>query len=371
MGNNALGIPTGTTSSLAGTTLPSGQIVWNTDTKKIHAGDGTTAGGVIIGTGEGGTSDLATETTPGLMSSADKAIIDHLYTPEEVLFYYFSGGNFLNTFTNMAAGFVKYGVANAFKTIDVSALAKIVLRGNVITAGSSGCRMAVIFCVELYPGYGTWYFADGSAVPADNTTGITDVAARYAVSMASTGPLRNAVAVAAADTVAKQLDTSIVISDALKTLAAGSVIPGRMTMTIARWGGAGTGDSPSIGSLGAYLPRSISALGSVIAIPGGVTTTPTASQVIGLHVVDTPFVLPANLNGSRLRTLIAPTASTVIQIAKNGVNVASATVGNGLTDGAFSNTATPCAAGDLLTVTMPATTNGIGAIAYTLLGIPL
>ncbi|WP_223291568.1 hypothetical protein [Defluviicoccus vanus] len=58
---------------------------------------------------------------------------------------------------------------------------------------------------------------------------------------------------------------------------------------------------------------------------GDSLSTPTANQIIGVHLVDTALTLPVNMNGGLASTEAAPTATTVVQITKNGASVGSIT----------------------------------------------
>jgi hypothetical protein len=96
---------------------------------------------------------------------------------------------------------------------------------------------------------------------------------------------------------------------------------------------------------------------------------PTASAIILYTSALRTFTLPANLSGSIVKSLTAATASTVIDIQKNGVSFGSITFALGATDATFSTTATSFAVDDELKLVAPASPDAtLAGIAIDLYG---
>lgn len=93
------------------------------------------------------------------------------------------------------------------------------------------------------------------------------------------------------------------------------------------------------------------------------TGKPTASQVMYGYVVPVGGLrLPQNLPLSSIKVTVAATASTVLSIQKNGVQIGTATIGAAGTSATFSfaNTVN-FAAGDVLTIVGPASPDATAA----------
>lgn len=102
---------------------------------------------------------------------------------------------------------------------------------------------------------------------------------------------------------------------------------------------------------------------------GFFTSEPAASEVLLLHVATDAFSLPDDFAGSRIEIGTNPSAVTVLAVERNGVaagtiSVSAAGVATFTTTGG----ALAVAAGDLLTVTAPADSNGLADVAFTFRG---
>ena len=78
---------------------------------------------------------------------------------------------------------------------------------------------------------------------------------------------------------------------------------------------------------------------------------PTSGEIVLRYVASRPLFFPQNFTGSQLFAGAAATAQTVMNIAKNGGNVGTITIGIGGTTGVFASGASvSLAVGDVLTV---------------------
>jgi len=101
----------------------------------------------------------------------------------------------------------------------------------------------------------------------------------------------------------------------------------------------------------------------VVVVNAGLATIPTSNQVITKIITILPYSFPANMVGSFAVVDIAPTATAVFSLSKNGVQFANITVDVGTTDGRFAGAPTSFSVGDAFTVTSP------GVVDATLKGV--
>lgn len=99
------------------------------------------------------------------------------------------------------------------------------------------------------------------------------------------------------------------------------------------------------------------------------TTTPTASEVLLVHVVTDAFTVPIGLSGTRVSVGTNPAASFILSVRKNGVEFGTVTISTGGVATLAAASATSFAAGDLLSVLGPAVADTtIANVAVTLRG---
>lgn len=100
---------------------------------------------------------------------------------------------------------------------------------------------------------------------------------------------------------------------------------------------------------------------------GFFTTTPAANEVVMMHVATDAFTLPALLAGTQVSVGINPSADTVLAVEINGVAAGTITISAaGVVT--LAGVGGAVAAGDLVTVTAPASSNGLANVAFTLKG---
>jgi hypothetical protein len=94
------------------------------------------------------------------------------------------------------------------------------------------------------------------------------------------------------------------------------------------------------------------------------------SEVIFSHIVTRDLKLSSGLAGSRAKSIGAATASTVLNIKKNGTNVGTITFAASGSTGTFAMaTATSFTGGDILTIVGPATADAtLASVSISLLG---
>jgi hypothetical protein len=96
---------------------------------------------------------------------------------------------------------------------------------------------------------------------------------------------------------------------------------------------------------------------------------PLSSEILIKVIAPRAITYPANMAGSYAKCAIAPTASTVLDIQKNGVSVGTLTFAAASTTGVFSTTALSLVASDIISVRAPATIDATFAdLAITLSG---
>jgi hypothetical protein len=107
-------------------------------------------------------------------------------------------------------------------------------------------------------------------------------------------------------------------------------------------------------------------------VSGAWPGNPGASQVIGRFVFAAPLTFPSGLAGSYGTAGTAATAAASFTIAKNGAAVGAMMFAAGATSATFAmTTATAFGAGDVLTITAPATPDAtLANLAWTLTGTP-
>jgi len=99
----------------------------------------------------------------------------------------------------------------------------------------------------------------------------------------------------------------------------------------------------------------------------GIVGKPADGEVVLLFVAPRSFRIPANAAGSRLKAGTAATGTSVFSIRKNGSEVLTATVAASGTTATFSGSQTDVAAGDVLKIVAPNTTDAtLADIAITL-----
>lgn len=81
----------------------------------------------------------------------------------------------------------------------------------------------------------------------------------------------------------------------------------------------------------------------------------TDGEILIRHVITIPCTFPLNLVGSDIDADVAATGSSVFSVKKNGVEFATATIAAAGTSATFAGPQTAFVAGDVLTVTAPAT----------------
>lgn len=105
-------------------------------------------------------------------------------------------------------------------------------------------------------------------------------------------------------------------------------------------------------------------------ISGFFAGVPSGSATITLHVFPQSLVFPASMAGSEMSLGTAATATTVFDIQKNGVSVATATFAAGGTRATFTGIKFDVVAGDTLSIIAPGVPDATAAdIAYTLTGL--
>jgi hypothetical protein len=96
---------------------------------------------------------------------------------------------------------------------------------------------------------------------------------------------------------------------------------------------------------------------------------PLASEILVKVIFPRAVSFPANFSGSYAKCVVAPTASTVLTVLKNGVNVGTLTFAAAGTTGTFSTSALSFSAADLLVIQAPASVDATFAdFACTLTG---
>jgi hypothetical protein len=108
----------------------------------------------------------------------------------------------------------------------------------------------------------------------------------------------------------------------------------------------------------AWAPAAVASTTQPYDIGLTVTEAPTASEVLMRFVAPRAVAFPANFAGSYANSGTAATASTVFTIAKNGASIGTVTFAASGTSGTWASsggTAQSLAAGDVLTLTGPAT----------------
>lgn len=101
----------------------------------------------------------------------------------------------------------------------------------------------------------------------------------------------------------------------------------------------------------------------VVVIHAGIDTMPAANQVITKNITLLGYSFPVNMVDSFAVVDIAPTATTVFSLSKNGVQFAIITFDVGTTIGVFAGASTSFSVGDVFAVTAP------GVVDATLKGV--
>ena len=118
---------------------------------------------------------------------------------KEAFICFLSGGNMVNTLTNLAATVLNPMNSNNMTTrVNLSGRTVIYLNGYLGTAGASGSRLAMKFSLNTAPAY-TWIMANGDAEPANGAAnpGTGNDAAWFAVDLTVIGSIHKEITVPA------------------------------------------------------------------------------------------------------------------------------------------------------------------------------
>jgi len=234
------------------------------------AADGT--GALTILTAAEAVAELPVATTgaKGLLPAADKSKLDGLIPINEVLIGTFTTGNTVLTLTDMPAA-VKNPASTAIIPLEVSlyGVTKIKLRGKISTAGATGARVAVKFCVNTTSS--TWIMSNGDAEPANNSTAPDSTTAT------------NWDAWLIDSTASAIIDQEVDVPSACQS------VTGLSRLWLVLWGGDGTTD-PVLANLRVYIPT-----GATIGVASA-----TDGEIAAGTVTDTRTVSPKQIKDAVL-----------------------------------------------------------------------
>lgn len=112
-------------------------------------------------------------------------------------------------------------------------------------------------------------------------------------------------------------------------------------------------------------------LGLLRTIAAFFTTTPTATEVLGIYIAVDDFTLAANLSGSQVSVGTNPTSTFAIDVQKNGSTIATISISSGgvITLTTVGGTSKAIVAGDIIKFVAPGTPDATAAnIAWNLKG---